>query len=379
MRLTSHTVALKTKHGRRAVIPGLILTAVAVASAFFACDGPEQNIKGWGWRQVFVFEENGGHIFLADLLETGDVVYICGSVKAAGGDAKAAVYRYRDNKMDAVFISPYEESDFDAIDYDGNAGFAIYAAGSKKENGNNRPYVVMFDGSNWTEIAVPAFVKGPGFREAAVAGPFGYWANNGLYVYSYRDGEWRERLRTNYPPFFLTWLAASNDGHIYICREDYEEDIVILVSDNGGASWAEERPEINGGAYHCDYITAAKGGPYGYFLTAKLGNNARHHEMEYFGVITRAPASAGSGVFELAYMAPRGPRIYDLSALAFRSENEGYATGSLTSVKRDRGQWYQETVPAFTPAFEAISAGSSGYWAVSNDGDGNPPALWLAE
>ncbi len=338
------------------------------------CEKANTNAREWRWREARVFDENAS---CADLTEAEEgVVFIAGSERVSPGKRRAVIYKFENGSLDTAFTAPAESS-FNAVAGNYHFGGYVYAAGWIIEGGDKRPYLVTFDKSDWKEVAVPDWVEGAAFGDLALAYSSGScWLITRSHVYSYKGGVWRERLNTPDPAYYFDYVAATAKGRVFVSRKYGGSSPVIFVSDDGGVSWAEERPVLESPVYLTSNTDAVAAGGGKLFILADLRYNADSVYNQYRGVLVRNEGPPGGGEYSLSFLAPHGPYVYDLKALAFKSEDYGFATGPLTSLALDDGIWYQEVVPETRPIFYAVAAGVNRFWAVGTYEGRGSAILW---
>ena len=356
--------------GRLAAFSLLISLSVAILAG---CDTVTLTPAPWRWHIATTFEGAGKMLYLYDVIEQSGVVLTCGSYEV-GGNRVGVVFAYTGGAPTVVFTAPYAESHFYSICPAGFSNEGYYFAGVKEENGVNRSYIVKFDGVACTEVAVPTWITDPGFIEVAVDAYGGCWLNSGLGIYYYQNGVWKKHLATD-PQRYFDGLACTPKNRVFVCRDPVgASGKVILVSD-GGASWAEEPLTLGTANYRLKSVNGLAVGGETLFIVAEVTAAGEHGGWSYGAVITRDDAPPGEGKYDLAFLAPRGPFLYDLTEVALRSGYAGVATGAMTSLAYEGGVWRHEQVPEESRPFDAVCAGRDKYWAISNDAE-TVPALW---
>jgi hypothetical protein len=279
-------------------------------------------------------------------------------------DNVGTIYKYDGSTLKEVFRSRYADSTLGSV---GCGGGKIWAAGIKYEGAEERAYCVRSDDSvRWEEIDVP---ENLGLWNLGGARPT---ANGTVWfigstkgedaVYTYRDGVWTMHPET--AGAYTLRLAVTARGRAFAYHVE-NKVLKMLISDDGGASWTEERVSLDDPRFDLDrpsaFDTAVAGDSI--YLSGRLSSDLEGFDFK--GVVGREDAPPGQGRYYVAFASPHGEYFYDLSEMAFRSVDEGYCVGSQTSIRLERGKWIKEIMPeAWNPQFDAVAAGPISYWAV---------------
>jgi len=279
-------------------------------------------------------------------------------------DNAATIYKYDGSTLKEVFRSPYADSTLGSV---GCGGGQIWAAGIKNEGTEECAYCVRsYDGVIWEEVAVPY--------------KLGLWCLGGVYpaadgtvwlvgatandsaVYTYRDGVWTMHPET--AGAYALRLAVSARGRAFAYHVQ-DKVLTMLISDNGGATWAEERVSLDDPRFDLDRPSAFDMAVAGdtIYLSGRLSSDLEGFDFK--GVVGREDVPPGQGRYYVSFASPHGEYFYDLSGMAFRAVDEGYCVGSQTSVRVERGKWIKEIIPeTWNPQFDVVAAGPMSYWAV---------------
>lgn len=329
-----------------------------------------------GWREVAEFPASNSRVHA--LAVAGDVVYVAGADREAGGNDRATIYRYAGGAVEPFFKAPYPESAF----YDVRCGGGyVWACGFKRVGGVAiLPYLARYDGSRWEEVDVPPSVATEPFRAVRPAGGGRCWLVGMHALYSYEDGVWRKHLSAGRTEYFYLAVTPTGRAYAYLDPGAPYQTVKIYVSDDGGGSWATERAQLP--TRNFISTSTQPGGmevvAWGERLCwgARLavpGSNEIRLGARYYAVLVRDEAPPGQGSYEIAFMAPCGPYFYDIRGLAFRDDENGCVVGTFTSVALDDGEWIQEVLPeSWRPRFDGVAAGAGSYWAFGAE-YGSPP------
>jgi hypothetical protein len=307
-------------------------------------------------------------------------VYICGQET---GDLyvtrPAVIYKYSNSKMEKIFSAPIPYSGFWAV----NAGGGLlWAAGSKQVGSEkHRPYVVYYNNRAWEEVPVPLSIDESGFYDLYPSDGLFCWFVGDKGIYTYEAGAWEKQL--SLPEYGTNALAVTKSGKafVYIFNWGNHRGSVYISGDRG-RTWVpenvvlpysnlklvEEGIEITAPADDTIYL-------YGLAACGK-----EYSEVKYGIIIARDNGPAGGGEYTLAFAAPPGPNFYGIRDMAFKSVNDGYAVGRLTSVALERGEWSLDKVPeSWSPHFKAVVPGVNSYWAIIEASESHTnPALYEA-
>ena len=297
--------------------------------------------------------------------------------KADGETTTAVIYEYDGGAINEIFGGAEDTAFYDVR---WGAG-EMWATGRRTENGEDSPYVVKGDGTTFEEVLVPAAVTAKSFSRVFPRAGGDVWLEGSDGVYVYDDGEWR-----NCPPTALApntgdkgTLTVTAGGTAYYLKRHEANDSMLISRDNG-LSWLEEPITLEESIYRFSYSgepeAVASGGETLYF-TAELSVHYGLNELQYEAVIARDDAPAGSGTYDIVFMAPKGPQFYGIQALAFFDERNGYAGGVTTGVVLKDGVWRLDDIPdEANMAFRVIAAGASKYWAIVETS--HVAGLWVA-
>ena len=324
------------------------------------------------WREVAAFPANAE--FIRDLAEAGDgSVYVAASCSDEEMNYRPVVYRYADGKIVEAFRGPYKGGGFNDV---ACAGGCVWAAGAKEAAPEKlRPYLVRYDGSRWEEIPVPETVNSLSLGSLYPIGEEACWARAYDGVYIYRRGLWEKKFPFTNPQYF--YFTVTRGGRAAVYKYSYPYDVEIFISDDGGATWALERPQL--GNRHFTYSSPQPNGftscGEGVCWAAglRVAGSQRDGQGFYFAVLMRDEAPAGQGSYDIFFLAPRGPYLTNISDMAFRDELNGYVVGTFTSIAYKDGEWIFQTLPeSWHPHFEHVAAGRSSFWAVAGRYGGGP-------
>jgi hypothetical protein len=287
-----------------------------------------------------------------------------GSVYAAGNTTAdvGIVFRYRGRTLAEVFRAPYADSEFSAV---GCGGGEIWAIGATFAGGRTRSYCVQSgDGEKWEEVPVPAglYLGGPIFvRPNGVVWLRGAEEESEA-IYTYEKGIWRRHEAT--AGAYTLRLAVTEGGRVFVYYYQ-NKNLTMMVSDDGGNSWARETIPVNFPLYEIrtpKQANIAAAGETAFISTDLYGKTPK---FDLVGIVGRDDAPPGEGTYDVVFAAPHGPYFYDIKAMAFRSPSDGYAVGPLTSVSLRDGEWLKEIVSeAWSPEFRLVAAGPSSYWSI---------------
>ena len=308
------------------------------------------------------------------LTATGDdVVFVAGADRDAG-DSKAAVYRYSDGEFTRVFRSSREGSELYAVDEGG--GF-IWAAGYERISIDEvRPYAVRYHGTEWEEVPVPAEIPAREFNGVYAQRPDCVWFEVGGDVYLYRGTAWERVFATGDARGGDLTVTDAGRAFVLACNRSPQE-WAVYVSDDEGASWAREVIPRTYGVFSLasHFIVPIAPAGNGLFIATTF-YNAGENDIRYYGIIKRDDAPPGQGTYSLEFIAPHGPTFYGINTMAFRSPDDGYALGPMTSAALKDGAWTLEQMPDAMPSLEAAAASDNYYWAVLENADDYPDSLW---
>jgi len=365
---------------RRLVLSGSVLSLFTAACG----DGPAGPAAST-WQGLF---DIPGDYVKAYALTSDQALYTTGatgSVWVAVEDTNggAALLRYAENDVKAVFSSP-SQAVFEDVRAVNGAG--VFAVGNKDAGAGPEPYAVFIDDETLEaeELTLPAL---PGRSISAV-----YWAryNTPLTVWlllSDHDEEYygvhagvpviREEdgaIRT-FEDLGAVTAAVNDDGRFYGVEyagegvdpklaplgPGYQGRGELYITDDLGRSWQTELlpATINGRAVH--NATALAADNRSLYLKVRFEDGAV--------AIVRRYGTPGSPSYELAFLSYPAPYFLDLAAYAvadsYTNPNTGILSaavgvGDMTTVVFDDGQWTLEAVPYpinFTDVRPALTSG----------------------
>ncbi len=354
---------------------------VAVTAAVIGvmnCGDPTPVYPEHEWREVAAFPANTE--FINGLAEAGDgSVYVAGSCRDEEMNYRPVVYRWAGGKAVEAFRGPYKGGGFDDV---ACAGGRVWAAGAKEVAPEKlRPYLVRYDGSRWEEIAVPETVNSLSVYDIYPLSGEACWvcAYDGVYIY--RHGAWEKKFVFVERAYYC--FTVTRGGRAAVYKYSGASDVEIFISDDGGATWALERPQLENKhfAYHSNQPAGFTSCGERICWTARLrvAGPQRDGEGLYFAVMMRDEAPPGEGSYEISLLAPRGPYMTNIADMAFRDTLNGYAVGTFTSIAYENGEWIFQTLPeSWHPHFELITAGRSSFWALATRYGSGPEKLYQA-
>lgn len=340
---------------------------VAVLFSALTCGDPTPAYPEHEWREVAAFPANAE--FINGLAEAGDgSVYVAGSCRDEEMNYRPVVYRYADGKVVEAFRGPYKGGGFDDV---ACADGRVWVAGAKEvAPAKLKPYVVRYDGSRWEEIYVPETVISGSLGSLYPIGEEACWARAYDGVYIYRHGLWEKKFPFNNPQYF--YFTVTRGGRAAVYKYSFPYDVEIFISDDGGATWALERPQLEN--KHFTY-SSPQPQPNGFTsceerlcwaVGLRVAGPQRDGQGFYFAVLMRDEAPPGQGSYEMSLLAPRGPYLTNIADMAFRDAFNGYAVGNFTSIAYENGEWVFQTLPeSWHPHFRHVTAGRSSFWALA--------------
>ncbi|UCH79076.1 MAG: hypothetical protein JSU81_03765 [Candidatus Coatesbacteria bacterium] len=360
---------------RRLAIAGaavFILTAAACEEPIFA--------RRTLWERVADYPSD--KVVMVELAEGSD-----GKVYAAGWSierdyGEGVIYVFDGRGLEESFRGGYSFKDIGFFDG------TVWAVGSKWEEAKfrYRPYVVRLRGSQWEEVVVPEEVEDDSFAAFFPTATGTCWFAGYDNFYTYSGGNWSRVFESH--AFFNLAVSPSNQAFYY--HFDFKnEKACIFTSSDGGGSWFCEEINLGTGVYRVtrDFpgVELATGGDKLYLSMLLLPHTESEKSKTgyYHAIISREPAPAGEGVYEITFLARDGEAHVDwISCMGFRSATEGYACGSETAIAYEGGTWYPEIVEpigAWRPVFYDIAVGVSDYWAIVVERMYNPNSrvFWL--
>jgi hypothetical protein len=342
------------------------------------CGEPTPVYPEHEWREVATFPANAA--FINGLAEADDSsVYVAGSCRDEEMNYRPVVYRCAGGKTVEAFRGPYKGGDFGDVAC--RAG-RVWAAGAKEVAPEKlRPYLVRYDGSRWEEIYVPETVNSPSLGGLYPIGEDACWARGYDGVYIYRHGLWEKKFPFNNPQYF--YFTVTRGGRAAVYKYSYPYTVEIFISDDGGATWALERPQLEN-----KHFTYSSPQPNGFTsceerlcwaVRLRVAGPQRDGEGLYFAVMMRDDAPPGEGSYEISLLAPRGPYLTNIADMAFRDTLNGYAVGTFTSIAYENGEWIFQTLPeSWHPHFDYVAAGRSSFWALATRYGSRPEKLYQA-
>lgn len=363
---------------RAATRAAMAVGGVAVLFSTLTCGEPTPIYPEHEWREVATFPANAA--FINRLAEADDgSVYVAGSYRDDEMNYRPVVYRCAGGKTVEAFRGPYKGGGFNDVAC--RAG-RVWAAGAKKVATQTlKPYLVRFDGLQWEEIDVPETVHSLSLGSLYPIGEDACWvcAYDGVYIY--RRGVWEKKFPFNNPQYF--YFTVTRGGRAAVYKYSGASDVEIFISDDGGATWALERPQLEN-----KHFTYQSNQPAGFTScgervcwTARLrvAGPEREGEGFYFAVLMRDEAPAGQGSYEMSLLAPRGPYMTNIADMAFRDASNGYVVGTFTSIAYENGEWIFQTLPeSWHPHFDYVAAGRSSFWALATRYGSRPVKLYQA-
>ncbi len=362
------------------------LAAVAAGLLFCAACGDDELVtRASRWLEVAPLPE-GVRTFHGITVASDGAFYGAATFRADSfSDPYGVIYRCDGRTLKEVFRAPYERSGFGAI---GARGTVLWAVGSKLVDKDYRPYVVRYAGGRWEEIDVPPEIAGPSFNVAYPVGEGFCWFKGERGIFTYNDGVWRTAID-------LTDSHGADDffvtagGRAFFVAPPLKHNplgaaaIKLFVSDDRGGSWHEEKISSPGPTrpFYSSWVVLRAGGECVYARTRLLLPHAqsKNHNANTLVIFRRDEAPAGRGTYHVVFESPKADYFGDVSAMAFRSPEEGYAVGPYTSVALEDGEWYVEAWEKyFSPYFEEVAAGPSGYWAIGMPAYQQPRRLYHA-
>lgn len=325
------------------------------------------------WQEMAVFPGGEFSIRVGGITASdGNTVY------AAATDStlsSGVIYRYRDGTLTKVFTSPYEESSLSNID---SKNGVIWATGSKKVAGVRQKYIIRNTGTGWLELPVPEpYSKRVGYGLHAIsATTCWFWGERGLCIYE--SGVWQEGNGIPTLEQSRLSIATTPDGTAYAALY-YTASDRLYASTDGGLSWLSERIPDRIGTTGINYANGFKVAAAGdvLFIYADMYQETPKGDFGYRGFLTRESAPVGSALYSIAFRVPNAnPDVRSIEAMAFKSETAGYAVGAMTSVALADGVWILDTFPeSWAPMFTLVTAGPTGYWAVSEISESHNAAV----
>jgi hypothetical protein len=343
-----------------------------------SCGDPTPAYREHEWREVADFPPNAESI--NRLAEAGDgSVYVAASCRDEEMNYRPVVYRWAGGKVVEAFRGPYKDGEF--ADVACRAGY-VWVGGTKLVAPEKlRPYLVRYDGARWEEITVPKTVNSLGVYGLYPVSGDACWvcAYDGVYIY--RRGAWEKKLAFSERSYYFFTVTPAGRAAVYKYSGAAEPE--IYISDDGGATWAAERPGLDNKHFtlHSNQPAAFTSCGERVCWAARLRPAGSEGQWDafYFAVIMRDEASAGQGSYETVFLAPRGPYLTNIADMAFRDASKGYAVGTFTSLAYRDGEWIFQTLPeSWHPHFDHVAAGRSSFWALASRYGGRPVKLYQA-
>jgi hypothetical protein len=369
----------------RKAIANIVLVSAAAAFSFnAACDDAPLEPREFGWVKVTEFPSYS-------------INAVCerdGILRAAGEREGSAVILLRGgNAFEVEYASPVEYEDAYLADIvSGLRGG--WAAGSRKINGVERPFMLRYAGKwpsgkweeadtsnlpagritavyrindddcwllidNKTEHRKPSTKDGKNFGLLArySAGRVTEYKEFGAVtaVYTYYEGKPNVL-------YAVTW-PSKEYGVVY-------DDIKIFMTRDNGESWTTDtlpRDIMKGRR-----IARAAAAGYDvdhFYVIAEFGEDGP------IGILRKREGIQG-GPFELFFLSYVGPYFHDINYVVFRKPQYGtygfsvdaVAVGELTSVIYDDGKIFLEKIPYPLVFVSPVARDrTSGFWAVGKD------------
>jgi len=329
----------------------------------------------YSWRVITTFL--GGRYSGEDIAAVRDAIFFA----VLGPDGDITIRRYVNGEVKSVFVVDLKGAKYAVIKDIAAAGTNAWAVGWREFEINDyagwrlEPFLVKFDGVNWSEINVQSILP-PGelINVAPIngrscwlifrAGTFGNFGNNTLWLYD--KGVLKEfpqitnievvtydaETRTTFG------LASPNGGHIF-------------VSGDGGASWVEEvaklpTPWPN---YRPDKVTALARAGVLYVATTDTDGTP------FAGAIYRRSGPPGRGYYELLFSCPANANFGGIASIAADDRGRILAVGKWTSAYYDGSRWTLEELPDRNDFYD-VTVGNDGFYAVANDENWNLEILY---
>jgi hypothetical protein len=360
------------------------LFALAAFSFSAACDDAPLEPRELGWVEVAAFSPYA----INAVCERG------GILRAAGerGDAAVILLRHG-NGFEVEYESPVEYRG--AVFTDIVSGLRDgWAAGSRKINGAERPFMVRYAGNwpsgQWEEVDTSSLPSGritavygisdedcwllidkepgPGKPRADIGKSFGLLVKYSAGRFSEYDGLGAvTAVYTDYDSRPNIFYAVTWPTKEYAVTYD---DIKIFSTVDEGKSWTPET--LRRDAVKGRRITRATAGGYDvdhFYIIAEFGEDGP------IGILRRQAGAAGNP-FELFFLSYEGPHFHDLTDVVFRKPQQGpygfsvdgVAVGELTSVVVDDGKVFLEKMTYPLEILSPVPRGrTSGFWAVGRN------------
>jgi hypothetical protein len=296
------------------------------------------------------------------LYDTGPGGLYC---RANAPDDRNVVLIYEGSAFKEDFSISSREGILGDVAFSGDAGFLTIA---KHEGGQGYACLMRREETGWLEVLESSEYNDFSYPTPVAANccwlvatpPLGdsrivKYENGALTVYGETHGD--EDLAYS-PRVGLLYNVNTYDG-------EKKPRAVIVVTGDGGASWAEESITVPA-PYKLDRFNDMAATADALYLVAEL--NLAGLETPYRAIIKRT-GPPGQGVYELSYLSWVGPGTQDIDWIAFRDTDHGVATGLGGSIYYDAPSWTRETTdPLFSFQPESpVADPASGYWAAALD------------
>lgn len=311
------------------------------------CCGAPLGPMGYQWRVAGEIPLSIGRPSAISVNREG-VYFVC-----RAGPKPNIVYKYENGRFKAVYEGPADVTFYD-VDGGESGGWAVGAT----ETGEG--VIIKRTGDSWAAVAIPRNIYNAFLRVIDINGEECWLSASrpGGKELIFFNGEEIIPFPTAGRPDFLAYAVA--DGAIYAYSLPGN---AINLSVDGGVSWAHEKLEIvlpaGPGGGDVDVIAMAAGGTR-LFIAFRTKNAGR----TVYGVAVRS-GTPGRGVYTPIFYSPQGPYFATISDVAFRSEGEGLAVGSWTSVFYEAPNWVLEDAEPYN-YYLAEEDPESGWWAVAD-------------
>lgn len=310
-------------------------------------------------------------------------------VYAAGrADNKGIIILFKNRRFDIVYVSndSYNYAELGGLAFTGN-GYG-WACGGKSNRGVVNPLLLCYDPRNgrWEEVPVNGYNGYVVSWVKPIGEAHGWLLLDDSYYSGDRDGRLAKfeqgvitlceiftevtavyaEGRGVKPTLYAVEFAGSEGSGDYGYPPGH--DARVFITDDEGASWIEEK-------IPCDVVpgltlrnaeAACSDGRYLY-ITAEFYEGA-------CGVIRRAGA-AGTGEYEVIFLAYPGPYFQKFTALTFRRWDnkphgisaDGVGVGPLTAVTFDFPNVYLEMLNYPLEFIDSEPAGGNGFYGAAKN------------
>lgn len=363
-----------------------VALALAVVFLFIASDcGEPLGPAASGWVRYAVFPKDCWKVVgIAANFYSGRVY------AATGGKGDSAIWRYDGRDFREDYVVPYEWEEGWLTDI-ACAGRTLWAAGGKNEGGRDSPYLIRnFSRSGWLEVPLATSRRGS-ISAVHPAGDLECWftiddgyvrvvnQRRGILA-RYNDGKVVDFADLGDVTCTVGAKAAGGKSgrNVVFAVEAVERgarigDSSVFVTDDGGASWLEERLDFRspvGKEVETVRAECASGTDLYLFVDFLSGYN---------GIVKRS-GEAGRGEYELVFFATKGRNFTWLNDVAVRdggiNHSSGLAVGRDTSVVYDGADWRLEEVPYPADIEHIAHAPDGGFWASAHDMISGRSELW---